>query len=162
MKHLNDILKESILDDDLVYTSEEKLKIHNMMASEKGVMEVIKLIRNKCKLCEKDDGVETTSMGRSCENSIIKRYDSKKKYFSVWTPFLKDSVQISIYCNSDPKFKRKNSLALNIIVDKRMNHGNPVKIKRVSSLYEIWSINGGLDTYEVCPELEWLYNYMNS
>ena len=47
MKRLNDILKESILDDDLVYTSEEKLKIHNMMASEKGVMEVIKLIRNK-------------------------------------------------------------------------------------------------------------------
>ena len=160
MKHLNDILKESILDDDLVYTSEEKLKIHNMMASEKGVMEVIKLIRNKCKLCEKDDGVETTSMGRSCENSIIKRYDRKKKYFSVRTPFFKDSVQISIYCNSDPKSRRQ--CARNIIVDKRMNQGNPVKIKRIPSLYEIWSINGGLDTYEVCPELEWLYDYMNS
>lgn len=160
MRHIKDILKESILDDDLVYTSEEKLKIHNMMASEKGVMDVIKLIRNKCRLCEKDVGMKTASMGISHENSIIKRYDKKKKYFSVWTPFLKDSVQISIYCNSDPKSRRQN--VRNIIVDKRMNQGNPVKIKRVSSLYEILSINGGLDTYEVCPELEWLYDYMNS
>lgn len=35
-------------------------------------------------------------------------------------------------------------------------------MKHIKDILKESILDGGLDTYEVCPELEWLYDYMNS